>query len=127
MKAGIDFGTSTSEIAYVEEDGRITIVPNHLGETITPSVVYIAEDGTPVVGREAREKALADPENAFLEVKRLFGQNTGLSARGKTYSPADVAAIIIRYLVDCAEKHSGRAVDSAVVTVPAARAQRCKS
>ncbi|MCL2558070.1 MAG: Hsp70 family protein [Treponema sp.] len=119
MKAGIDFGTSTSEIAYVEEDGRITIVPNHLGETITPSVVYIAEDGTPVVGREAREKALADPENAFLEVKRLFGQNARLSARGKTYAPEDVAAIIVRYLLDCAEKHSGRTVDSAVITVPA--------
>ena len=119
MKAGIDFGTSTSEIAYVDNDGKIVIVPNHLGEAITPSVVYIAENGKPVVGREAREKALVEPENTFLEVKRLFGQDTLLTARGKTYSPVDAAAMIIRYLVDCAKKHTGESVDSTVITVPA--------
>ena len=119
MKAGIDFGTSTSEIAYIDNDGNIVIIPNHLGEMITPSVVYIPEKGKPLVGREAREKALIEPENAFLEVKRLFGQNTILTARGKNYSPVDVAAMIIRYLADCAQQHTGEAVDSAVITVPA--------
>lgn len=119
MKAGIDFGTSTSEIAYVDDNGKIIIVPNHLGEMITPSVVYIAEDGSPVVGLEAKEKALIEPENTFLEVKRLFGQNTELQARDKVYSPVDVAAMIIRYLTDCAQKHSGQTVDAAVITVPA--------
>jgi molecular chaperone DnaK len=119
MIAGIDFGTSTSEIAYVDEDGKIVIVPNHRGELITPSVVYIADDGTPVVGLEAKEKALIEPENTFLEVKRLFGQSVELQARDKTYSPVDIAAIIIRYLADCAQKHSGMKIDSAVITVPA--------
>jgi len=119
MKVGIDFGTSTSEIAYVNDDGKIVIVPNHLGELITPSVVYIAEDGTPVVGREAKEKALVEPENAFLEVKRLLGQSSELTARDKVYSPVNVAAMIIRYLTDCAQKHIGQTIDSAVITVPA--------
>jgi molecular chaperone DnaK len=119
MKAGIDFGTSTSEIAYVDDNGKINIIPNHLGELITPSVVYIAEDGTPIVGLEAREKALIEPENTFLEVKRLFGQNTELSARDRIFSPVDIAAMIIRYLTDCARKHTGQTVDSAVITVPA--------
>ena len=119
MKVGIDFGTSTSEIAYVDDAGKLVIVPNHLGELITPSVVYIAEDGAPVVGREAKEKALVEPENSFLEVKRLLGQNAELAARDKVYSPVDVAAMIIRYLADCAQKHSGQTVDSAVITVPA--------
>jgi len=119
MKAGIDFGTSTSEIAYVDDNGKIIIIPNHLGETITPSVVYIAEDGTPVVGREAKEKALVEPESTFLEVKRLFGQTPELTARGKVLSPVDIASMIIRYLTDCAEKHTGQTIDSAVITVPA--------
>ncbi|MCL2834575.1 MAG: Hsp70 family protein, partial [Treponema sp.] len=119
MKAGIDFGTSTSEIAYVSKDGKIIIVPNHLGEVITPSVVNIGADGTLLVGREAKEKALVEPENTFLEVKRLFGTNTELTAHGKVYSPVDAAAMIIRYLVDCAQKQSGQTIDSAVITVPA--------
>ena len=119
MIAGIDFGTSTSEIACAKKDGSVEIFPNHLGETITPSVVYIEEDGTPLVGKEAREKALLDPDNAFIEVKRLFGSGARLSARGKKYSPSEVAAIIIRYLADCAEKSSGEKIDSAIITVPA--------
>jgi len=119
MIVGIDFGTSTSEIAYVTDDGKITLIPNHLGETITPSVVYISEDGTPIVGREAQEKALIEPENTFIEVKRLFGKDVALLARGKSVTAAEIASMIIRYLVGCAEKHIGQPVDSAVITVPA--------
>ena len=119
MKVGIDFGTSTSEIAYIGDDCKITVIPNHLGEIITPSVVYIDENGKSIIGREAKEKAITEPENSFLEVKRLFGQNAELTARGKVFSPVDSAAIIIRYLVDCAEKHTGEKIESAVITVPA--------
>jgi len=119
MKVGIDFGTSTSEIGCVDSGGNIVVIPNHLGESITPSVVYIPENGDPIVGREAKEKAVIEPENTFIEVKRLFGQNAELTARGKTYTPVDAAAMIIRYLADCAREHTGEAVDSAVITVPA--------
>jgi len=66
MKAGIDFGTSTSEIACADDSGKIIIVPNHLGELITPSVVYIDEDGKSVVGREAKKKRLLSRKTPFL-------------------------------------------------------------
>lgn len=119
MKVGIDFGTSTSEIAFVDKNGLTTVVPNSLGETVTPSVVYYSSDGHVVVGREAKEMALLDPDNAFLEVKRLFGQDRVLNARGKDVAPPDVASEIIKYLINCAQAHTGETVDSAVITVPA--------
>lgn len=119
MKVGIDFGTSTSEIAYLDQDARLVMVANHLGEVITPSVVYIQEDGTPLVGVEAQEQVLLDPDNGFIEVKRLLGKETTLTARGKTYRPVDIAQMIIAYLVDCAQQQSGQMIDSAVITVPA--------
>ena len=119
MKVGIDFGTSTSEIAYVESNGNITVIPNHLGEVITPSVVYYADDGTVKVGLEAKEQALLEPENTVLEVKRLFGSTKKLNIRGRELTPVQVAADIIRYLRDCAQKHTGTDINSAVVTVPA--------
>ena len=119
MTVGIDFGTSTSEIAYIGKDGKLNIVPNHLGEQITPSAVYIESDGSDVVGREAKGMVAIEPENTFLEVKRLFGQSAKLKARGKAYTPVGIAAKIIKYLVGCAEKHAGEAIDSAVITVPA--------
>ena len=119
MKVGIDFGTSTSEIAYVGTDGQLVLVPNHIGEYITPSVVYIQEDFTPIVGKEAKEKALIEPENAMLEVKRLFGQKQALTARGRIYTPVEAATMIIKYLVECAATVCGEEIDSAVITVPA--------
>ncbi|MCL2378436.1 MAG: Hsp70 family protein [Defluviitaleaceae bacterium] len=119
MKVGIDFGTSTSEIAYVNETGKVTLIPNHVGQHITPSIVYIQEDGTPIVGQEAKERAITDPANAFLEVKRMFGQDIQLTARGKQYSPVEIANMVIYYLVGCAENFLKQTVDSAVITVPA--------
>ena len=119
MTVGIDFGTSTSEIAYVDPSGNTIIIPNHLGEAITPSVVYFDESGDPIVGRQAKEMSVIEPENSVIEVKRLFGQEIFITARGNAYTPVDIAAIIIRYLVGCAEKFLGTKVDSAVITVPA--------
>jgi len=119
MKVGIDFGTSTSEIAFCDSEGKVTVVPNHLGEIITPSVVHFEANGKAVVGREALEMAILEPENTFLEVKRLFGQDVRLESRGRVYEPVEVAAQIISYLVRCAQEHTGEIINSAVVTVPA--------
>ena len=119
MKVGIDFGTSTSEIAICDSEGKVTVVPNHLGEIITPSVVHFDKSGKAVVGREALEMAILEPENTFLEVKRLFGQDVKLESHGRVYEPVEIAAQIISYLVRCAQEYTGEIINSAVVTVPA--------
>ena len=119
MKVGIDFGTSTSEIAYVDAKGEVVVIPNHLGQTITPSAIYVKEDHTTLVGKEAKELAIIEPENVMLEVKRLFGQDSTITARGKVYTPTQAATIIINYLLDCAKAYTKQAVTSAVITVPA--------
>jgi len=115
---GIDLGTSTSEAA-IYKDGEIIVIPNHLGEYITPSCVHIQEDGVAVVGREAKELLLLEPDNTFYEVKRLFGGGRTLSARGKDYSPEEIQSRIISYLIRCASCFLGYSVKEAVITVPA--------
>jgi molecular chaperone DnaK len=42
---GIDLGTSTSEIAILK-DGKPYVIPNHLGDYITPSVIGVSDDGS---------------------------------------------------------------------------------
>ena len=55
MIIGIDLGTTNSLAAYY--DGKKAhIIPNRLGEHLTPSVVSIDEDGTVYVGRTAKER-----------------------------------------------------------------------
>lgn len=115
---GIDLGTSTSEIAVLK-DGKPYVIPNHIGEYITPSVIGISDDGRIIVGSEAREQLLLKPEDTVMEVKRLMGSNTLITMAGKQYTPREISALLLKYLVDCASSHLGEAIDRAVVTVPA--------
>ncbi len=116
---GIDLGTSTSEIAFLNEKGESQLIPNHLGEAITPSVVHIKEDRSVLVGLPAKELLLLEPEHTFMEIKRLLGTSTVLSARGRSYTPKELSSYIIRYLADCAENYLKESVEEVVITVPA--------
>jgi len=115
---GIDLGTSTSEVTYLK-DGKPFVIPNHLGEYITPSVVGISDDGRMIVGKEARDQLLLKPEDTAMEVKRLMGSGSTVFMGRKEYTPQQVSAFILFYLVDCARKYLDEDIDRAVITVPA--------
>jgi len=115
---GIDLGTSTSEIAVIE-DGKPFVLPNHLGEYITPSVVGTSDGGEIIVGQEARDQLLLKPNETVIEVKRFMGSGESVSMGGKEYSPQEISSFILAYLIDCAQKHLGENIDRAVISVPA--------
>ena len=119
MIIGIDLGTSTSEVAYIDKKGKVIVIPNDKKDQITPSVVHIKPTGRSVVGAEAREYLFTRPDCTFMEIKRKFGSGETLMAHGKTYSPEEIQSHIIEYLVDCAEEYTGQDVTGAVITVPA--------
>jgi len=115
---GIDLGTSTSEIACLV-DGKPVVIPNIAGYPTTPSVVAISPDGEITVGIEAKEKHLLEPDSTFMEVKRLMGSDSLLTAHGKVYSPQQLSAFILKYLVDGAGTYLDEDIDRVVITVPA--------
>jgi molecular chaperone DnaK len=115
---GIDLGTSTSEIACIV-DGTPKLLPNFQGKLITPSVVHIGQDGTILVGEEAAEYLFTRPDCTFMEVKRLTGSGEKLKAHGREYAPEDIQAMLLSYLVRCAESSLKEKIDRAVITVPA--------
>ncbi|MFP3088947.1 Hsp70 family protein [Treponema sp. TIM-1] len=115
---GIDLGTSTSEIACIV-DGIPKLLPNTQGKLVTPSVVYIGQDGTVLVGEEAAEYLFTRPDCTFMEVKRLTGSGKKLKAHGKEYAPEEIQAMLLSYLVRCAESSLKEKIDRAVITVPA--------
>ncbi len=116
---GIDLGTSTSEIAFINDNGEVELIPNHLGEYITPSVVHIKENGEIIVGAPAKEQLILDPENTFMEVKRLMGTNTTLKCRNKSYTPVQMSSFILKYLIECANDYLNEKITRVVITVPA--------
>ena len=69
---GIDLGTTFSAIAYVNKFGKAEIIPNNLGERITPSVMLF-DGNTPTVGSIAKRSAVSDPLNVIANVKRQMG------------------------------------------------------
>jgi molecular chaperone DnaK len=115
---GIDLGTSTSEIGCIV-DGTAKLIPNSLGKLVTPSVVHIGQDGEVLVGEEAAEYLFTRPDCTFIEVKRLTGSDERLTAHGKEYAPEEIQAMLLRYLIRCAEDHLKEKINRAVITVPA--------
>jgi molecular chaperone DnaK len=116
---GIDLGTTNSAVAHIDEHGYPVIVPNVLGEPITPSVICF-RDREIVIGAEAKELQAAGEPNIAAYFKRKMGDESFLfHAAGSDYSATDLSALLLKKLKDDAEKTLGERITDAVITVPA--------
>ncbi|MEL7100420.1 MAG: Hsp70 family protein, partial [Pseudomonadota bacterium] len=114
---GIDLGTTNSLIA-VFEDGTPRLVPNALGELLTPSVVSLA-DGQVLVGTAARDRLATHPEDTAAAFKRAMGTDTAFRLGRKTLRAEELSALVLRKLKEDAEAALGFEIRDVVVSVPA--------
>src|SRR2546425_11313772 len=70
---GIDLGTSYSCVSIVQ-DGQPVVIPNEWGEYTHASVVSFLEDGTVLVGNNAKKNIITNAENTVYSAKRLIGR-----------------------------------------------------
>ena len=68
---GLDLGTTFSCIG-VYRNGGVEIIPNSIGEKITPSVV-VFKDNEILVGEDTTDVLVKQYSNCIYEVKRLLG------------------------------------------------------
>src|SRR5262245_1290463 len=116
---GIDLGTTFPAIATLDDRGQPVTLPNRDGEMLTPSAVLLDEDGTAVVGQAALDVALEQPERVATLIKRRMGHAAyGRPVAGREFRPETLSALILRKLVQDAERRIGP-VRKAVITVPA--------
>lgn len=117
---GIDLGTTASAISYINVYGKPEIIPNQEGDRTTPSVIFFEGDGTPIVGKEARNLALVEPTRVVRFIKRELGNPSfRFNVDGRDYFPEDLSAMILRKLKNDAEAYLGQQVNKAVISVPA--------
>ncbi|MFV0442595.1 MAG: Hsp70 family protein [Planctomycetaceae bacterium] len=118
VPVGIDLGTTYSCISHLDRQGEPHTLPNAEGELTTPSAVLF--DGREiVVGTEALRNSVVQPERVIQNSKRWMGDpHKSWVVDGRTFRPPDIAAIILRHLLDGAEQHLGP-IEHAVITVPA--------
>jgi heat shock protein 5 len=141
---GIDLGTTYSCVG-IFKNGRVEIIPNELGNRITPSYVAFTDEEK-LVGEAAKNQGAQNPTRTIYVVKRLIGRNYDdkevqrdlkflpykvVSKSGKPYvqvttkdgdqklSPEQVSAMVLIKMKEIAENYLGRTVGHAVITVPA--------
>ena len=118
MIIGIDLGTTNSVAAIFAEDGP-QLVPNALGETLTPSIVALDSDDQFLVGRAAQEYSVNHPERSASNFKRYMGTDWTTQLGKHTFSAADLSSFILRALKEDCAAHLGEPIERAVITVPA--------
>lgn len=130
----------------IYKNGRVEIIPNELGNRITPSFVSFTDEER-LVGESAKNQASVNPERSVYVVKRLVGRKfmdktvqkdkklvsyEVVDKGGKPYiktkiqtgevkiiSPEEISAMILVKMKEIAESYLGREVKNAVITVPA--------
>ena len=115
---GIDLGTTNSLASHLE-GANPRLIPNALGEFLTPSVVGVGLDGHVVVGREARELMVVHPDRCASQFKRRMGTDWTTDLGGRTFRPEELSALVLAALKRDAEAALGHPIDRAVITVPA--------
>jgi len=141
---GIDLGTTNSCMS-VMEGGEPIVLENSEGARTTPSVVAFTKTGERVVGQAAKRQAVTNPKNTIYSAKRLIGRKFAelteadkrmpykivaatngdahieveIAGETKTYSPQEIAAMVLGKLKADAEAKLGETITEAVITVPA--------
>lgn len=115
---GIDLGTTNSVVAVYEKNGPI-IVPNSLGERLTPSVVGFSKSGEILVGKKAKRGAVMNVGRTVFSIKRHMGTQFRVNVEGKQYTPQEISAMILQKLKTDMEDYFGEEINQAIVTCPA--------
>lgn len=139
---GIDLGTTNSLVAFINPEGEPQVINDTGKGVLVPSVVHFQPDGSVIVGNEAKEYLITEPQNTIFSVKRLLGRSfhdieahsdlfsfkiiddnseglVKINAWGKYYTPIELSGMILKELKDRAEHALKTVVNRAVITVPA--------
>ena len=119
---GIDLGTTNSGVSIVR-GGTPQMLANGQ-ERIIPSVVSHVPEGRTIetkwlVGTPARNQYVLNPENTVRSIKRHMGTDYTVSLAGRSFTPPEISAFVLRELKAIAERELGETITDAVITVPA--------
>jgi heat shock protein 5 len=142
---GIDLGTTYSCVG-IFKNGQVEVIPNELGNRITPSVVSFTDEER-LIGEAAKNQATVNPTRTLYDVKRLIGRRytdktvqydkkylpydivekesrpyisvPNVQGETKTYAPEEISAMVLVKMKEIAESYTGKKIKNAIVTVPA--------
>ena len=141
---GLDFGTSKTVAAWLDDDRKVHLVAVGEGEHALPSVVsYQGKRGSTVLGDAARRLVAVDPKRTIVGLKRFLGRrfksdfvqrnrqrflfplveapdgSTAVELRGEVVSLERVAGRLLSEMIDHANAGLGAPFEACVVACPA--------
>ena len=140
---GIDLGTTNSLVAIIHPDSKHpTALKEHDSSSLVPSIIYFDDLGGVVVGEEAKQYLITQPQNTIFSAKRLMGKSYNdvkenasfftykviddnteslvkVQVGDRFYSPVELSSFILKELKQRAEHILKTPVKKAVITVPA--------
>ena len=142
---GIDLGTTYSCVG-VWQNEKVEIVANDQGINTTPSYVAFTEEER-LIGDAAKNQTARNPTNTVFDAKRLIGRKfsdrtvqddialwpfavesgpgekplikVNFKGEVKKFQAEEISSMVLTKMKEIAETYLGKAVASAVVTVPA--------
>lgn len=141
---GIDLGTTFSRVA-VFRNGKVEIIPNEQGYSITPSQVAF-NDVERLIGDTAKNQVALNTKNSIFDVKRLIGRKfddpivqndmkqwpfkvievdsrpkleVTFKNETKKFAPEEISSMVLGKMKQIAEDYLNQKVTNAVITVPA--------
>lgn len=100
-------------------DSGPELIPNALGNFLTPSAVFIDKSGEAVIGASAKDHLMINSNASTSKFKRYMGTNQLTKLNKKNFRPEDLSALILRALKADAEIFTGEKITEAVISVPA--------
>jgi molecular chaperone HscA len=140
---GIDLGTTNSLVAIIDKNTQKPVaLKDESRSAMVPSIIYFAADGNIIVGNDAKQHLIEDPENTIYSVKRLMGKSykdvaeyqqhfgykiidddteslVKIRVKDKFYTPIELSSFILKELKQRAETLLQQNITTAVITVPA--------
>lgn len=115
---GIDLGTTNSLIC-VWQDGEPVLIPNSLGNVVTPSAVSIDEDGSVLIGQAALSRLTTHPDRSASAFKRFLGSHKNFQLGDQKFTATELSALILKSLKADAEAFLNQEIRDVVISVPA--------
>ena len=80
---GIDLGTTNSLISYFTDDGP-QLIPNALGNVLTPSAIGLSDNGQILVGQAAKDRLGYTSKAHTSPLQTVYGDELGAKTWRKT-------------------------------------------
>ena len=119
---GIDLGTTYTAAALgrpTVDELETHVVPLGSRSAAVPSVLFLAEDGSLVVGEGAQRRALTDPDRVVREFKRRIGDEIPLLVGGVSRHAHELAAVLVHWVWQRVTEREGELPEGVALTCPA--------